>query len=144
MFSLFKSKEQKGNLRDEAVAALQQVRGAAQRTAEHVSAVGALLSEEIKEYAAHQAQRLVMVIVACVLLLGAYLLLCALSVAVLSIWLGLVSALGIIFLLNLVVALWLLVRAKKMAEKQLAPATVEEIKNDWQCLKLLCKENSKP
>ncbi len=144
MFSLFKSKEQKGNLRDEAVAALRQVRGAAQRTAEHVSAVGALLSEEIKEYAAHQAQRLVMVIVACVLLLGAYLLLCSLLVAVLSIWLGLVGALGIIFLLNLVVALWLLVRAKKMAGKQLAPATVEEIKNDWQCLKLLCKENSKP
>lgn len=144
MFSLFKSKEQKGNLRDEAVAALQQVRGAAQRTAEHVSAVGALLSEEIKEYAAHQVQRLVMAIVACVLLLGAYLLLCSLLVAVLSIWLGLVSALGIIFLLNLVVALWLLVRAKKMAGKQLAPATVEEIKNDWQCLKLLCKENSKP
>ena len=144
MFSLFKSKEQKGNLRDEAVVALQQVRGAAQRTAEHVSAVGALLSEEIKEYAAHQAQRLVMAIVACVLLLGAYLLLCSLLVAVLSIWLGLVGALGIIFLLNLVVALWLLVRAKKMAGKQLAPATVEEIKNDWQCLKLLCKENSKP
>ena len=46
--------------------------------------------------------------------------------------------------LALFTALALLVRVKKMAGKQLAPATVQELKNDWQCLKLLYKENSKP
>lgn len=144
MMSLFKSKEQKSVLREEAVAVLQQARSMAQRTVEHTSALGALLSAEVKEYAVHQAQRLIMAIVACVLLLGAYFMLCATLAVVLSMWLGLAWALGCVCALNLVVALVLLGLVKRMGGKQLAPATAQELKNDWQCLKLLCKENSKP
>ena len=144
MFSLFKIKEQKAALREEAVAVVQQARGVAQRTLEHTSALGTLLSEEIKEYAAHQVKRIAMVVVACVLLLGAYFVSCAFLVVVLNLWVGIVWALGIVALLNLLVAVWLLLRFRAMAGKQIAPATIQEIKNDWQCLKLLCKENSKP
>lgn len=143
MFSLFKSKSQQATLRGEAVAVMQQARGVAQRAVEHTSALGALLSVELKEYAAHQIQRLVMVVVACVLLLGGYGLLCALLAVLLAPCIGLSWAIGAVLLLNLAGAVILLLRVKKMAGKQLAPATVEELKNDWQCLKLLCKENNK-
>lgn len=144
MLSLFKNKEQKSVLREEAVAVLQQARGVAQRAVEHTSALGALFSAEVKEYAVHQVQRLIMVVVACVLLLGAYFVLCATLAVVLSSWLGLAWALGCVCALNLVVALVLLGLVKRMGGKQLAPSTAQELKNDWQCLKLLCKENSKP
>lgn len=144
MFSLFKFKEQKSALREEAVAAVQQARNVAQRTMEHTSALGELLSEEIREYAVHQVKRVVMAVVACVLLLGAYFTFCAVMAAVLSIWLGIVWSLGIVCAMNLIVAFLLLLRVKAMSGKQLAPATIEELKNDWQCLKLLCKGNNEP
>ena len=144
MFSLFKDKNKGSALKDEAVAVVQQARSVAQRAVEHTSALGALFSEEIKEYTAHQVQRLVMVILACILLLGAYFLFCAVLVALLNLWLGLVWALVIVCALNVVVAAALLLCVRRMGGKQLAPATVQELKNDWQCLKLLCKENSKP
>lgn len=144
MFSLFKGKEQKSHLREEALAAIQQAKGVALRAVEHTGALGALLSEEVKEYTAHQLQRLVMAVLACVLFLGSYFVFCVLLAVVLSAYLCLTWALFIVFMLNVFTALVLLVRVKKMAGKQLAPATVQELKNDWQCLKLLCKENSKP
>lgn len=144
MWPLSRDKGQKSALRDEAVAVLQQARSVAQRTVEHTSALGALLSAEVKEYAAHQVQRLIMVVLACVLLLGAYFVSCALLAVVLNMWLGLVWALGIVCLLNLLVAIMLLRGVRRMGGKQLAPATVQELKNDWQCLKLLCQEKSKP
>ena len=139
MFSLFKIKEQKAALCAEAVAAVQQAQNVAQRTLEHTSALGELFSAEVKEYAQHQAKRVAMLIIACVLLLGAYFVFCAVLAVVLSMWLGLAWSLGLVCLLNLALALLLLRRAKAMGGKQLAPATVEELKNDWQCLKLLCK-----
>lgn len=142
MFSLFKIKEQKAALCAEAAAAVQQARNVAQRTWEHTSALGELFSAEVKEYAQHQAKRVAMVIIACILLLGAYFFFCAVLAVVLSIWLGVAWALGVVCLLNASMALLLLQRARAMNGKQLAPATVEELKNDWQCLKLLCKENN--
>lgn len=141
MFSLFKQKEQHSLLKSEAVSVVRQVRSVAQRAVEHTSALGALFSAEVKEYASVQVCRLAMVVAACVLLLGAYLLLCALLVVVLLVWMPLAWALGCVFLLNLAVAVCLLLLVKYTAGKKLAPATVEELKNDWQCLKLLCKEN---
>lgn len=130
-------------LREEAAAVVQQSCAVAQRTAEHAEALGTLFSAEVKEYAVHQAQRLVMVMVAVVLLLGAYGLLCALIAVLLSYCIGLAGALAIVVVLNLLIAALLLRKVRAMAGKQLAPATVEELKNDWKCLKLLCKENSK-
>lgn len=144
MFQLFKGKEQKSVLREEAGAVVRQVRSVAQRAVEHTSALGSLLSEELKEYTAHQLQRLAMLIVACVLLLGAYFVLCAALAVLLSIWLHPALSLAIVFFINLLAALLLLAAARRMGGKPLAPATAEELKNDWQCLKLLCKENSKP
>lgn len=144
MFSLFKIKEQKAVLREEAVAVLQQARCAAQRTVEHTAALGQLFSEEVRDYAGVQAKRVVMGIVACIMLLSAYFLFCAALAVVLHYWLGLAEALGIVCALNLLVAIALLWRVKTLSGKALAPATVEELKNDWQCLKLLCKGNKTP
>lgn len=144
MFSLFKGKEQKSLLKEEAVAVMQQARGVAQRAVEHTGALGALFSEEVKEYAAHQVQRLIMAVLGGVLLLGAYFVLCALLAVLLAMCIGLAWALVVVFLLNLLVGIWLLMAVKRMAGKKLAPATAQELRNDWQCLKLLCKENSKP
>lgn len=144
MFSLFKGKEQKSLLKEEAVAVMQQARGVAQRAVEHTGALGALFFEEVKEYAAHQVQRLVMAVLGGVLLLGAYFVLCALLAVLLAMYIGLAWALVVVFLLNLLVGIWLLMAVKRMAGKKLAPATAQELRNDWQCLKLLCKENSKP
>ena len=144
MFSLFKGKEQKSLLKEEAVAVMQQARGVAQRAVEHTGALGALFSEEVKEYAAHQVQRLIMAVLGGVLLLGAYFVLCALLAVLLAMYIGLAWALVVVFLLNLLVGIWLLMVVKRMAGKKLAPATAQELRNDWQCLKLLCKENSKP
>lgn len=144
MFHLFNSREQNSVLREEAVAVVRQVRSVAQRAVEHTSALGALFSEEVKEYTAHQLQRLAMIIVACVLLLAAYFLLCAAAAALLSIWLHPALALAVVFIINLIMAAVLLLKARRMGGRKLAPATAEELKNDWQCLKLLCKENNKP
>ncbi|MBQ2868876.1 MAG: phage holin family protein [Akkermansia sp.] len=144
MFSLFKGKEQKSLLKEEAVAVMQQARGVAQRAVEHTGALGTLFSEEVKEYAAHQVQRLIMAVLGGVLLLGAYFVLCALLAVLLAMYIGLAWALVVVFLLNLLVGIWLLMAVKRMAGKKLAPATAQELRNDWQCLKLLCKENSKP
>ena len=144
MFSLFRIREQKSALREELAAVVQQARGVAQRTVEHTGALGALFSAEVKEYAAHQVQRLVMAVLACVLLLGAYVAFCAVLTVLFSTWLGWLWALSVVCLLNLVVAVLLMMIVKSMGGKRLAPATVEELKNDWQCLKLLCKENKEP
>lgn len=144
MFSLFKLKERKDILRAEAAATVQQACGVAQRSLEHTRALGELFSEEVKEYTQHQVKRVAMLVVACVLLLGAYFVFCAVLAVVFNIWLGLVWALVLVCLLNLLVAVLLLIRARAMSGKKLAPATIEELKNDWQCLKLLFKGNNEP
>ena len=144
MLSLFRGKERVSALRDEAAAVVQQSCAVAQRAAEHAGALGSLLSAEVKEYAVHQAQRLVMAVVAVVLLLGAYGVLCALLSVLLGYYVGLAWALAAVVCLNALVAGGLLYRVRKMAGKKLAPATAEELKNDWECLKLLCKKNSRP
>ena len=141
MFSLFKVKERKSALRQELAAVLQQARDVAGRTMEHTGALGALFSVEVREYVVHQLQRLLMVVLACVLLLGAYLTCCAVLAVLLSSWLGWLWSLCSVCALNLVVALLLLLAAGRMRGKRLAPATMEELKNDWQCLKLLFRGN---
>jgi uncharacterized membrane protein YqjE len=144
MFALFKGKEQASALREESAAVVRQACAVAQRVAEHAGALGALFSEEVKEYAAHQVQRLVMSLVAAVLLLGAYGVLCALLAVALGCYIGMVGGLAVVAVLNLLIAMLLIRQVRRMAGRKLAPATMEEIRNDWQCLKLLFKENSKP
>ena len=144
MLHLFKSKTSVQLLREEATAVVQQARSVAQRAAEHSGALGTLFAEEVKEYAAHQLQRVVLLVVACVLLLGAYFVLCAALSVLLSIWMHPALALGIVFFANLVAALLLLLMVRGMGGKKLAPITAQELRNDWECLKLLCKGSSKP
>lgn len=145
MFSLFKDRgSNRASLREEGLSALKQVRGVVLRVLEHANALGELLCAEIKEYAAHQITRLIMVVLACVMLLSSYILLCALVVVLLSFCIGTAWSIAAVLLLNVLTAVLLLHGVKRMAGKKLAPATAEELKNDWQCLKLLCKENNKP
>lgn len=143
MFHLFKSKNSVPLLRQEAAAVVQQACSVAQRAAEHSGALGSLFAEEVKEYTTHQLQRVVMLVVACVLLLGAYFVFCAALSVLLSIWMHPSLALAMVCFINLVAALLLLLMVRRMGGKKLAPLTAQELRNDWECLKLLCKGSSK-
>lgn len=134
----------KASLKEESAALLQQAKGVAVRTAEHANALAELFSAELKEYASCQIQRLIMLVLAAILLLGAYFLLCAFIVLLAAVWLGYIWATALVCLLNIALAVALLCWVRRLAGKQLAPATREELINDWQCLKLLIKENNKP
>ena len=100
MFSLFKDRGNRASLREEALSALNLVRGVVTRVLEHANALGELLCAEIKEYAAHQIMRLIMVVLACVMLLTSYILLCALVVVLLSTCIGAAWSIVTVLLLN--------------------------------------------
>ena len=133
----------KASLKEESAALLQQVKGMAERTAEHANALVELFSAEVREYAACQVMRILLLLLAVVLLLGAYFLFCALLVVLVALWTGYAWALAAVCVLNLLLAAVLVRQACRMGGKQLAPATRQELQNDWQCLKLLIKESSK-
>lgn len=118
-------------------------RTAAVRTMEHVRSLSALFQVEVAEYVGYQCRRGAYVVSAAALLLVSYLLLCALAVVLLEPHVGLVASLALILAGNLIIAMVLLVRAAALGKERFAPATREELQNDWQCLKLLLKGNEK-
>ena len=118
-------------------------RTALARTLEHAQALRELFQVELAEYVDFQRRRGAYMVLAVVLLLVSYLLLCALSVVLLAPHAGWAGALVIVLVANLMGALILLLRAMALGKETLAPATREELHNDWQCLKLLLKGNEK-
>lgn len=118
-------------------------RTALARTLEHAQALRELFQAELAEYIDFQRRRGAYMVLAVVLLLVSYLLLCALSVVLLAPHAGWAGALVIVLVANLMGALILLLRAMALGKETLAPATREELHNDWQCLKLLLKGNEK-
>lgn len=118
-------------------------RKAVARGMEHVQALSELFQAELAEYLDFQRRRGVYMVLAVVLLLVSYLLACALAVVLLAPHTGWAGALLMVLVANVFGAVILLLRAVALGREPLAPATREELQNDWQCLKLLLKGNEK-
>lgn len=118
-------------------------RRALARGMEHAQALSELFQVELAEYLDFQRRRGAYMVLAVVLLLVSYLLGCALAVALLAPHTGWTGALLMVMVANVLGAVILLQRAVALGKEPLAPATREELQNDWQCLKLLLKGNEK-
>lgn len=118
-------------------------RTAVSRTLEHAQALSELFRLELAEYIDFQRRRGAYMVLAVVMLLVSYLLACALMVVLLAPHAGWAGALLLVLLVNVLGAVILLLRALALGREPLAPATREELHNDWKCLKLLLKGNEK-
>lgn len=118
-------------------------REAVSRTMEHAQALAELFQLECVEYMDQQRRRGACLVTAAALLFVSYLLSCALSVVLLEPCVGLAGALALVLLANVLVSALLLLRAAALGKATMAPALREELKHDWQCLKLLIKGNAK-
>lgn len=145
MFGLFKkTSPEPSECKRQAVAALAGVRAVAAQVSDHLGALAELFAVELQEYAGLQVRRACLLAAGCVLLAGAYLVGCALLCVVLEIWLGWIGALAAVLCLLLGSGVLLLKLARKYGRVPFAPATIQELKNDKQCLKLMIKPDSKP
>lgn len=144
MFGLFKkTTAPPAEYKQQAVAAFSGVRAAAAQVSEHLGALTELFAIELQQYMQAQVRRICLLAAACVLLAGAYLTACALASVLLHYWLGWPGALAVVLGLHLLIAWLLVVLAGRNGRQPFAPATVQELKNDWQCLELMIKSNSK-
>lgn len=144
MFGLFKNRTAApADYKQQAVSAFEGVRAAAAQVSEHLGALSELFAAELQEYMRAQARRICLLAAACVLLAGAYLVACALLSVVLQLWLGWIGALGVVLGLHLLGAVLLIRLAGKYGRMPFAPATIQELKNDKQCLALMIKPDSK-
>ena len=121
------------------------VKGMAGQTVAHVGALLQLLCAELQQYLGHQVRRAVAVAAGALLLFFGYLVFCAFACVGLQELLGSwLLATGVVSLAHLVVGFIVLLIGVKSSPGPVAPATREELKNDWQCIKLLIsKEHSK-
>lgn len=127
----------------QAVSPVANLREAGRHAAEHADALAELLSVELREYAARQTLRMALIAAAALPACAAWLLLCALGVLLLESVMAVTWAVAIVAVLNLVLAAALAVAARKCGVGEPAPLTCRELKNDWQCLKLLINGNKK-
>lgn len=127
----------------QAVSPVANLREAGRHAAEHADALAELLSVELREYAARQTLRMALIAAAALPACAAWLLLCALGVLLLESVMAVTWAVAIVAVLNLVLAAALAVAARKSGVGEPAPLTCRELKNDWQCLKLLINGNKK-
>lgn len=121
------------------------VKDAATHAFSHIGALLQLLVVELQQYGAHQLRRIAAIVVGAFLLVVGYLLLCAFACVAAHAWLGSwLLATGVVCLLHLIVGFVVLLVGIKSSAGPVAPVTREELKNDWQCIRLLLsKENSK-
>lgn len=121
------------------------VKDAATHAFSHIGALLQLLVVELQQYGVHQLKRVAAIVVGAFLLVVGYLLLCVFACVAAHVWLGSwLLATGLVCLLHLIVGFVVLLVGIKSSAGPVAPATREELKNDWQCIRLLLsKENSK-
>lgn len=143
MFGLFNNKSAiPAEYKRQALSALAGVRAVAAQVSEHLGALSELFAAELQQYMQAQVRRMCLLAAACVLLAGAYLLACALLSVVLQLWLGWIGALSTVLGLHLLGALVLILLAGKYGRMPFAPATIQELKNDKQCLALIIKPDA--
>lgn len=140
----FKKPQVLTTLQEQGGAALGGVKDTVARSVSHVGALLQLLQIELQEYASHQVKRVVLLVAGAVLLLFGYLLLCAFACVAAHLWLdSWLLATGLVCLLHFVVGGIVVMLGLKGNPGPVAPATRQELKNDWQCLKLLFNKESK-
>lgn len=144
MFGLFKEKAAApAEYKRQAMSAFEGVRTAAAQVSEHVGALAELFVAELQEYMQAQVRRIVLLAAACLLLVGAYMVACALLSYALHLLVGWGGSLSIVLGLHVIGAWVLVILAGRYGRKPFAPATIQELKNDKQCLALMIKPDSK-
>lgn len=143
MMSVLTKLLDKPTVSEGAASAAAGTRTAAARTLDHAQALSELFQTELAEYLEHQRRRGAYMVLAVALLLVSYLLVCALAVVLLAPVLSPAGGIALVAAVNVAVSVVLLLRAAALGKETLAPATREELQNDWQCLKLLLKGNAK-
>lgn len=143
MFQWLSKQRQQPTLKEQVRAIVESGKGMAGRAVEHVDAMVELFTLELQEYVRCQVIRAILITLAALLLIGAYFITCAFVSVALHYWLGWLGALGTVLGAHLIIIVVLLLIARKQAQQQVAPQTIQEIKKDWECLKLLTKGNSK-
>lgn len=145
MFSLFKKQQETpAEYKRQAGEAFAGVREAAAQVSEHLGALADLFAAELQVYMKQQVRRMCYLAAACVLLAGAYLVACALLSVALHYWLGWLGALGTVLGVHVMGAVILVMAASRCRTQGIAPQTMNELKNDWQCLELMFKTKAKP
>lgn len=109
---------------------------------EHLSALAELFALEISQYLKIQTIRTLLCLAAALVLCTAYLGFWAFTAAMLAPLTGWAGAIGLSCAANIIVAILLLLIAAKLKPGAVAPDTVKEVKNDWQCLQLLLRQDS--
>ncbi|MGN0821484.1 MAG: phage holin family protein [Akkermansia sp.] len=129
--------------REAGAAAANGARETAAEALQHAEALVALLRAELAVYAAQQAKRMALRVVAVACLLVAYLGLCVLAVLLLAPVMGWAPAVGCAVLVHALVAAVALFSAARLRPGHPAPMTMEELRNDLQCLKMMLKDGAK-
>ncbi len=122
---------------------LSDVREALLQTSDHLEAVLELFRLELREYGEKQARRIAALVAGVFLLLCAYFVFCALLCVLLSSWLGWVWAVAVVCLANALPGVAAVVMGLKCKPGAIAPATLQELKDDVQCIRLMLKGNTK-
>lgn len=113
------------------------------QSSEHMGALIELFRLELREYGERQVRRIAALVAGVFLLLCAYAVFCAFACVLLSAWLGWLWAVGIVCVANVLLGVVALMFGFRCKAGPIAPATVQEIKDDVQCIKLMLKGNTK-
>ncbi len=113
------------------------------QVSDHLEAVLELFRLELREYGEKQVRRVVALAAGVFFLLCAYAVFCAFACVLLSIWLGWIWAVAIVCLINALLGGVAIVVGLKCKPGSVAPATMQELKDDVQCIKLMLKGNKK-
>ncbi len=143
MFDWIKKHDLVSTLHERGGEVVADARRSALEAARHLESLILLFREELREYSQRQARRMAFILVGAGLLLVSYLLFCAAACLLLGLWVDMVYAVAIVFLLNFLVGLALLRTGLKTRLGALAPLTQQEINNDFQCLKIVISEKKK-
>lgn len=143
MFQWLTKQRQQPTLKEQVRSIVESGKGVAGRAAEHADALVELFTQELQNYVRGQVIRTCLITVAVMLCIGSYFILCALISVALHYWLGWLGALGTVLGAHIILAIVLLMLSRRYANKPVAPLTVQELKKDWECLKLLTKGTSK-
>lgn len=110
---------------------------------EHLEAVADLLRLELREYGKKQARRMAALVAGLFLLLCSYAVFCAFACVLLSAWLGMLWAVAVVCLINALLGVCAIVLGLRCKPGSPAPATLQELKDDVQCIRLMLKEKTK-
>ena len=143
MFDWIKKHDLVSTLHERGGEVVADARRSALEAARHLEALVMLLREELREYSRRQGRRMAYIAVGGGLLLVSYLLLCAAVCVLLGHWMDWIYAVAIVFAVNFVCGLVLLLIGLKCKPGAVAPLTQQEIRNDFQCLKVAISEKKK-